>query len=267
VVNVKAFVKGVEFEISDDKDVELLALFVSGDKPQDDLKKSRKRVEPIIRKVMASRKERVRQAVLLAKEKGISFGEAAKQIGVPVCGPTYKLARELGYSGNFKGKKHKHRRYRKSRRFLAWTQDEDNVVLENTPKKAKKLLARTFPAIYMRRRQLKQKKKITEKKETPVGKQKIPELSFDMLSRNATCGRTWEQTQDKTNLYLAILEHSIRKEIPMKTKDLVALLQLSVSEARALLIDTFQQQQSIFAKFRASGKMVLENSDVLEFRK
>jgi hypothetical protein len=274
------------------------------------------------------RDEMIARAVRLSAEKGIALSLACQELGFYASSPDYKLAKKLGYKKYSFRNKSSGWKKRKSMRFQRWTLAEDNIIKNNSPHRAKKLLSgRTMLAVYVRRKQLgvtsvrkgKLAKKIVfhmkdgkevfvdkvkgkkwqkftaeedeiirtkslqeaikilphrsktsiyrrrwekgwAKKQKPtITKPTFEGITFDIFSRD-------ENAQEKGNLYMAVLEHSARKKSPLTTREVSTVMQISIGEAKALLMDTFQQQHKIYEQFKTAGKMVLKNQDTLEFQ-
>ena len=64
---------------------------------------------------------------------------------------------------------------------------------------------------------------------------------------------------EQSDLMLGVLEHSIRKNRPLSIAEIVKTFHISVSEARALMYDVFQQASKIMVHLKQRKKMRLVN--------
>jgi hypothetical protein len=107
---------------------------------------------------------------------------------------------------------------------------------------------------------LPRKKMEIAKKELKPAKVIMEKPDFDMFRKR-------EDEEEATNLYLAILEHSSRKKKPISIAEVCSLFALNATEARALLLDTWQQQKAIFTWLNILDRsMILTSDNTLEFK-
>jgi len=249
----------------------------------------------------------------------------------------------------------KKRKYSKSRKFKSWTESEDEIVKNNTPKRASKLLhGRTLPAVYNRKMRLtrfssglssdlvivQSKKKRVSSKHIPwsnsedeivkkyspedaakylpnrtklavygrriklgISGRKVPkkhsrfeQWEIDIIKNNSpqeamrllpnrlkgtiydkryALGLGKEQkpkpkpvaeeikfdilNKEQSDVMLGVIEHSVRKKKPLSLAEVTKTFHLSVSEARALLFDAFQQAGKIMKYIKQDKKVRIVN--------
>jgi len=154
--------------------------------------------------------------------------EATKYLPNRTKRAVYSRRIKLGVSGRKTPKKHS--------RFEQW---EIDIIKNNSPKEAQRLLShRLKGTIYDKRYALGLSKKKVKKKE---------EIKFDILDK------------EQSNIMLGMVEHSLRKKKPLALAEITKTFGISVSEARALLLDVFQQAGRIMKFIKQSKKVRMIN--------
>jgi hypothetical protein len=321
---MKARFRGIEFEVEDEKDLNLILSLTDERRKEMQSEIEVGREAKTEKRGWRKRSEIVAEAVEISKSGNMNFKQAMESLGiVNVKGTDYKLAGTLGYkkSRGYKNKRKPKFKKRVSRKFQRWTPEEDEIVLKYPVRKARTMLAgRTRMAIYTRlytlqrgkvrnlrfkyeegkETQVKDKKKwgwsdkedkilktcrtvseaakflpgrskasiytrrglfgLSKRQRAPAETRQIKakmelveedNLSFDIFKKDP-------EEKDKTQILLDVIKHSDTAKRKLAVRDLVSVFQITIGEAKALIMDIFQQQSRISKRLNV-GKMVLSN--------
>jgi hypothetical protein len=285
---MKAKFKGIEFEIENEIDLRLVLSLADGGSEQvysqeeEEIKPDVKLDKP--KRTYNTRRRSRKWKHWTAEEDAIlkkyPLSKAKTMLpGRTMASMRIRLDRQAGKRGglpaktlNFEFKDGKERQLKFPTH--GWTSEMDEIVKTYPIDEAAKRLSRTKSSVYNRRRTLKIAKKQRHKfigvrvdgqvrgKAVKPEAPKMPEaskISFDIFKNDA------EEAQ-KTEILLDLIKHSRTANRKISLNELVSVFQITVSEAKALVMDIFQQQFRI-NKILGLKKIILSNpsSPILSF--